>query len=824
MSSILQYSMNKKNLIIIGIFTLLLIPLVYASAIASIGMQGLGMVNPEAEQIVSNLVCVSNPIGCAQGKVIGMVQSEALQSLAKQSPEIAQAVMTYNQIQGYVDAGAEITQELQVDETGQISEGIIQFNEKEGRFGNLIGKDIEQKEIYGKEIELNKKNGISTISFTGENSYINVKGDLFKDVKASGEDTKAYLKLNEEGDIKEADITASKDTSFVFGEKRIDVKEGTRVFYQNGKITINGKEGEEVNLMDKVTDENGDYSFSDSKNIKILDSEGRLSIEGNTIRGTDFQIGNLRVKAQSIADLGEVSIVPEGYLLGKKSIGEWKGMNLITDKNVLLATSKNGLENYDSWILPDTKRLQAKGEGFEILFNEDNEWAKVDSNDNFAIRAGKNFRMDLENRNIITNERLGGLIPKMSVSGDFAINQDYKSIYTKNNKLMVKRDGTIFNSGADEYDSTSPIELLIKNSEGNFNQEKYIVSNFKGIATVPLEATEGISDERYANSIYQIRAKIDNRYNYPTIEDFESISGKQVEFLGDELNQPEYVRALIDIYKSNPKNSFEGTKTIKIFGGDSYENFQKERSASVTSLGFFIAEQDTIVLKGNPSFYQGHLKTTGETLSQYEIIIHEAGHGFHYDKTLLNERLELEDEIEFYKEAINSGARSGFKTSEGVPVEEGYSAKIEELIKQKAELEKQIIPIDSEWEETLNIPYDKIDFVLKYEKDTQLSQFWDFNNEEIKKISEKLSGKKDFPYGGYVRSYGASNLREDIATYREKVIGDPGYFRRYGLLDSSEGNLMYDPAYKQKIDLLLKYGFITDKEYDAVFHPEKYGL
>ena len=36
--------------------------------------------------------------------------------------------------------------------------------------------------------------------------------------------------------------------------------------------------------------------------------------------------------------------------------------------------------------------------------------------------------------------------------------------------------------------------------------------------------------------------------------------------------------------------------------------------------------------------------------------------------------------------------------------------------------------------------------------------------------------------------------------------------------------ILIDEKLRESIDLLLKYGFITDDEYNAVFNPEEYGL
>src|SRR3989344_2173626 len=71
------------------------------------------------------------------------------------------------------------------------------------------------------------------------------------------------------------------------------------------------------------------------------------------------------------------------------------------------------------------------------------------------------------------------------------------------------------------------------------------------------------------------------------------------------------------------------------------------------------------------------------------------------------------------------------------------------------------------------------------------------------------------PYKGYLRPYGAASMGEDVATYVETITSDPQFFKREGLI--FDGNQNYDLRYKQKIDLLLKYEFISKREYDAIF-------
>ena len=74
------------------------------------------------------------------------------------------------------------------------------------------------------------------------------------------------------------------------------------------------------------------------------------------------------------------------------------------------------------------------------------------------------------------------------------------------------------------------------------------------------------------------------------------------------------------------------------------------------------------------------------------------------------------------------------------------------------------------------------------------------------------NGQTGGPRYGYIRPYGVKNYLEDIATFVEAVISSPDVFKC--LTDSTCSP--YDPRYKQKLDLLLEYGFITQEQYTRV--------
>lgn len=752
--------MKRSFLLLFVLFLIFQLSIISAEVFATIEEGGLTIVEPESALLVNNIVCGAEPLSCSEGKIVSVVQGKTLNDLAKISPESARAILINNKVEEYLDSGAKLENDLQLDEEGNIISGSIQFFDKEVKFNDLI-KEIEG-DIFGKNVKFVGEEESSLINFNQGEGYAVIKGDRFENIKPG--DSDAYLKLNRDGNIIEADLTASDDTSFIFDNRKIDIKKGTRVIYNKGVLNVWGKSGEALKLSEKITD--GDkFSFLNEKEITLGENLGnRILIEGNKVKGLNFKIDDLEVKSVdwlskediSPPPFGEVSIVDEGFLLGKNTIGVKKGLSFSTGRNLLITESSGNLDNYEDWVVLGENKLKAEGSDFEISFLEGNPYAKVDEYDNFQIRAKKNFSLELENRDSSNK------IPKMIVGGDFILDEDNKAFYTQNREVLIKKSAILGSGAKDIADtSTSPVELLVKDStsENGYRDESYIISNFKGIATVPYGEQTGISDERYAQSIYKKKASTDLRYNYPTIEEFERITGKKLSFKGREIKNPEVIRTLIDVYEQNPDMAYEGTISVKIIG--------KEEDTKSFGAGFYDPLSKELYITTNEHY----------NLEQYESIIHEAGHGIHYQ---LNQ-----------DSFIKKGDQSGF--------------------------------IDGPWVKSMSKPYKDIDYVQMSLMGNTIG--WDYTNKDILNYKNYLENKGlykniNFPYGGFIRPYGSSNIQEDIATFREKVVGDPGFFQRYELID--ENSQFYNPTYKTKIDLLLEYGFITQDEYNAVFNPQEY--
>lgn len=79
------------------------------------------------------------------------------------------------------------------------------------------------------------------------------------------------------------------------------------------------------------------------------------------------------------------------------------------------------------------------------------------------------------------------------------------------------------------------------------------------------------------------------------------------------------------------------------------------------------------------------------------------------------------------------------------------------------------------------------------------------------------------PNKGCITYYGCSSFYEDVAEYVALVVAEERYgdFRKEHIIQPpghpDHDPAKYDPRYKQKLDLLLEYNFITKADYDKIF-------
>ena len=233
---------SMRKIIILLVF-MLVIDSAYATPFATIANTGLSFVDPRIATAVQTIMCasVAGVVQCAtqfvERKVVGAVYGQLFEQIARASPEAARAISMHNQVKSYLDSGANIINELQINNNGQLEIGSIEFKELGGEIGNLIG-DLDPHEIIvSSSITLDKKDDISTLTFIGESSSAIIKDNPFDNIKPKDEVTNAFIKLDDQGEIIEADFTTNEQgSSYVIGNDRIDVPPNSRVVFKDEKV------------------------------------------------------------------------------------------------------------------------------------------------------------------------------------------------------------------------------------------------------------------------------------------------------------------------------------------------------------------------------------------------------------------------------------------------------------------------------------------------------------------------------------------------------------------------------------------------------------
>lgn len=637
---------------------------------------------------------------------------------------------------------------------------------------------IVSAELNYANMNLIENEGVSIYTSTGDGKVsLDVDGkirhywDLAKDsfIEYSG------------SSISAADLTALKETTWVINDKQIKVPAGGRVVYKNGEIEIYGEE--QVFGIGDASSEQGAL-----KNLKL--GEKPVKIKDGWISGNWFYIDNVLIWN------GNIQILDNGYLLGKSSAAIWNGFTLFSRKDLLLAKDEKLLNNYENWIFPEEQRLRAKGNDFSVDFNKNNKYAKIDSDsDLFKIEMKDSF-FDLANRDNLK------LIPKLDIGGEFSIDEDSKSIYTSSGKILIKK-------GYISSKETSPVEIVVEGSD-----KKFIVNNFNGIATVGKDETIGISDEKYSDSIYFQRASIENRYNYPTKDDFKDITGKKLDFYGgsglfsQKEPDPKTMGKLIDFYETLPDKDKKALQAIYLYYsvGDIIRNTEFDEACGKSAGACYRQDEGVIYFQAN------------SPNSDIESFRHEVSH-LHHDTLFVedkfpdffkNKQLNLEE----YDKLRDTLAKSLNKDPK-----ESFTYDPEKLSPEQAEIIKKIDDIIA-----LNFPVlnKKNKFNQKWIEvaggEKEYNSYLDLESQKKGEFKWKGSGLRESRYG-FVKPYGGSSYKEDVATFAEMVLGNPKYFKDNGLI--TEGSSHYDPRYSKKIALLKQEGFISQAECNAVFSPNK---
>jgi len=310
--------MKKK--IIGGLFVFLVLMILFslniqASLVATIGMKGLSFASPETAQMVQTVMGITQPTAWAGGYVTQQVTGEAMQLIAEESPQTAQVIQQYNRVKGWIDEGAEITEELKMTENAELAGGSITISDKEQDVSSLVNSELEEGSIKVSSMEVSSKREGEDVTLTAKKGgYVEINGKRYENLKEG-----SFIKIGRDGSITEADLTATKAGTYELGGKPIKVEKDTRIVYEDGVLSIYG-EGKTVEL--------------EGQSIKL--GEKGISMYDQTIIG-DFTSGEIHFE-------GEVTLDEKGFILGANTKAESPDLEVTTSEEgevyVGMATNK----------------------------------------------------------------------------------------------------------------------------------------------------------------------------------------------------------------------------------------------------------------------------------------------------------------------------------------------------------------------------------------------------------------------------------------------------------------------------------------------------
>ncbi len=93
-------------------------------------------------------------------------------------------------------------------------------------------------------------------------------------------------------------------------------------------------------------------------------------------------------------------------------------------------------------------------------------------------------------------------------------------------------------------------------------------------------------------------------------------------------------------------------------------------------------------------------------------------------------------------------------------------------------------------------------------------------------ISKDVKGEEEGPRYGFVRSYGSQDFYEDVATHVEMIWDNPELYRQLitpysKFYEEHQDQRRYATVYRAKLELLHKYGFITEAKYREIVTEER---
>ena len=413
--------MKKK--IIGGLFVFLVLMILFslniqASLVATIGMKGLSFASPETAQMVQTVMGITQPTAWAGGYVTQQVTGEAMQLIAEESPQTAQVIQQYNRVKGWIDEGAEITEELKMTENAELAGGSITISDKEQDVSSLVNSELEEGSIKVSSMEVSSKREGEDVTLTAKKGgYVEINGKRYENLKEG-----SFIKIGRDGSITEADLTATKAGTYELGGKPIKVEKDTRIVYEDGVLSIYG-EGKTVEL--------------EGQSIKL--GEKGISMYDQTIIG-DFTSGEIHFE-------GEVTLDEKGFILGANTKAESPDLEITTSEEgeVLFSKGCQDVSGFTNYVNPCRGTLTMEGEGFTVQ------------------PKGEKFGVSIKEKDVLKFDMDGGKVILEDGLADISLKQQGTSVKVTNGDIItthkLTEEGIKVEVDPDSVGKDSDVEL-----------------------------------------------------------------------------------------------------------------------------------------------------------------------------------------------------------------------------------------------------------------------------------------------------------------------------------------------------------------------------
>lgn len=684
------------------------------------------------------------------------------------------------------------------------AETIVQEFTESSNVGNLVGPLLNSEDIsvQGAKVTSEQSSfGTNTrVDITKEEGSLKIKDSEFKNIQPAKEGQEAYFQLGEDGKVKECNFKTNKNGgNYSLGNYNITAPPNSTVKFKDGIIEIIPSENIELTEenMPKLKEQSDLQKGVQTVNFKALNGKTITLPNGNVLQEGDLIFENGQAYLTDNSKINDLSV----------KLSEKSRTQIFLD-----GEAHNDLsDNYISLNANERKiYVSSKDINLNINFEENNPFVEIKDNARFSLSNTNNDIFELA----ITNPP--GKIPHINVQS--------------------LKGGTI-TDGRYVFSTTGPFkkEIYVNTPE--------IIRNYE------TETTQYLQDYKTTSVSMQFQDKGNLASNKAILVTDDSYGvlkidgGKfQKNVLlnnGVDLTETSRLELIESIKTTNPEIQFENIEKVPLIRLQEMQEQLGELTPELKDSTKKIIFAPMLDSPGGQADLNGNVFIAYEDLAglpAIPLIPHEFAHNLdtiqgknELDIEILNKESDklIKDINEFMKKTQLPDlqfTKEDFTGFNGPPGSTQLkSGKIVEALSDESS--EKVLEISREVNRGVS---SRIDVFNEFKRssatelnrewwEAQLGEGYSINNradrayQDMMKID--IDSRTNNPKDGFLNDYGKNNIQEDKATFVEQVYRDPSYFAELVNPTSPQ----YDARYVKKLELLKKYGFISEEKFNEIF-------